>query len=70
MKFNDAVFLTLLSISMGINLWQYLRAKKGRFKETFDATMLLHDLTRGNALVKVTRVAPEDVILRSPRGVA
>jgi hypothetical protein len=31
------------------------------------AAEILHDLTRGAALVKIERVDPSDVLLRSPR---
>lgn len=68
MDSSDIIFLTLLSASLGLNLFQYLRRKRQYFNQSLDATMLLHDLTRGAGLVKVTRIAPEDVILRSPRG--
>lgn len=34
---------------------------------TTDAKQILHDLTRGEALVRIRRVDPEDVVLRSPR---
>lgn len=34
---------------------------------TIDAKQILHDLTRGEALVRIRRVDPEDVVIRSPR---
>jgi cell division protein FtsL len=35
---------------------------------TLEAKQILHDLTRGEALVRIRRVDPDDVLVRSPRG--
>ncbi len=34
---------------------------------TTDARQLLHDLTRGEAIVRITPINPEDIFIRSPR---
>lgn len=34
---------------------------------TMDAQQLLHDITHGGALVKITPMNPEDLYLRSPK---
>lgn len=36
-------------------------------QQTYDATALMHDITRGQALVKVIRVDQSEFFLRSPR---
>jgi hypothetical protein len=38
--------------------------KKAQAEPTFDCRELLHDLTEGAALVKITRISPMDVYLR------
>lgn len=64
--------ISALIVSVGINVicgWHLSRkAKKIPPQETYDVQALLTDLLRGSALVKVERVSPADVLLRSPRG--
>lgn len=36
--------------------------------ETYDVKELMQDLLAGEALVRVTRISPNDVFLRSPKG--
>lgn len=36
-------------------------------QESYEATELLRDILAGEALVRVTRISPSDVLLRSPR---
>lgn len=40
------------------------KAKKEAREPTFDCRELLHDLTEGAALVKITRISPLDVYIR------
>lgn len=42
-----------------------LKAQSRTLTQT--AEELLHDLTRGQAVVRVERIAPSDILLRSPR---
>lgn len=58
-----------LTASLGLNAF-FLMSRKTQSKEpqSQDAKRLLMDLLRGDALVRITRIAPEDVLLRSPRG--
>ncbi len=51
-------------------LFLYLRElnKTKTKKDTRDAQDLLMDLMAGEALVRVTRISPSDVFLRSPGG--
>lgn len=50
--------------------WLIHFKRQSRVQLTQDATMLMNDLTsRGRAVVLVTYVSPEDVLLRSPRDV-
>ena len=59
-----ALSLSLI-ISIVINI-QYYRNRKTH--KTYDAVNLIHDLTsRKQTLVKIERVAPDTVFLRSPK---
>jgi hypothetical protein len=64
-------FLSLsLLVSLLGNLGLFLRHKwqdKNR-RESVELLDFLHDLTSGTGLIKVERLAPADVLLRSPRG--
>lgn len=42
----------------------YLYSKKSQKVETYDVKQLLHDLTRGSALIKIERVDTSDILLR------
>lgn len=57
------------SLSAAVNIFQLAWQRKNRKTRPRDYTAqaLLHDLLAGTALVKVTRIAPEDVLLRSPK---
>ena len=60
-----------LSISLNIALtiaYVSERRRNKKRKETIDAQDLLMDLMAGEALVRVTRISPTDVFLRSPGG--
>lgn len=62
-------FLALfLAVSLALNGYQYRRHKLIKREPSADARLILGDLMRGVALVKVSRVAPEDVLLRTSRG--
>ncbi len=64
----STLILTLLLIgSLLGNAYFYRKSKQERSQSSYDARMLIHDLTAGDALVRVTRVAPEEFLLRSPR---
>jgi hypothetical protein len=53
-------------ISVCVNVWLILRPAPKRHDST--AKDLLHDLTRrGNAILRVEVIDPENLILRSPR---
>ena len=55
----------LLLISLALNVYLF---KKRETHKTYDAVNLIHDLTsRKVALVKIERVAPDSVYLRSPK---
>lgn len=66
------VLSAVLLISVGANVilsWHLWKAKKLPPRpETYEVQELMTDLLRGQALVRVERVAPADVFLRSPRG--
>jgi hypothetical protein len=65
----DALSAVLL-LSLFANIYLVYRLKKRPRKilqETYDVTDLMADLLQGHALVRVERVCPTNVILRSPR---
>lgn len=57
------------SLSAALNMFQLAWQKKTRKTRPrdYDAQALLADLLAGTALVKVTRIAPHDVLIRSPK---
>jgi hypothetical protein len=63
----------ILALSLILNaalLFLYLKEtnqKKSR-KDTREAEELLADILQGDALVRITRISPADVFLRSPGG--
>lgn len=68
----EYVLLALLLASVALNAVMVSHRKiKQKSEMTHDAAMVLNDLTRsGVSLVKVTRIAPEEIFLRSPRDLA
>lgn len=63
------LFGALLIVSIGANVLFALKIReKSKKVESYEVTQLLHDLTGGNAIVRIERIAPSDVLLRSPRG--
>lgn len=63
------VFSFLLASSVGLNAFLFFKSKneKKDRKESLELSEFLHDLLSGNALIHVQRIAPADIILRSPR---
>lgn len=61
------VLIVSLTLSLSINVFQFLTRKKPTKTEDYDVRALLHDLTNGAGLIRVERIAPTDFFLRSPR---
>lgn len=68
------VYTALLTLSLvanagfGLHLWK-LKKTPPENQATYDAKLVLRDLLhKQGTLVRVMRVDPEDVLLRSPRG--
>lgn len=61
-----------LGLSLAVNALFIYRFKTTKHKplESYEVRDLLHDLTSGDALVHIKRIAPTDVFLRSPRGMS
>lgn len=60
---------SFLAVSLCLNaylLWQ--KAHTPPKQESYEVKELMSDLLSGSALIKIERIAPADVILRSPRG--
>lgn len=65
----DYILASVLALSASANFLQlYLyRSKLKKAPPSASAEEILGDLLRGQALLRVIRVAPESVLLRSPR---
>jgi hypothetical protein len=61
--------LNILAFSLILNVYLFFKLIAFRKKkvESYDARQLLHDLTKGTAVVSVTRLDPENLMVRSPR---
>jgi hypothetical protein len=69
--FMNEFVLILLAVSLTGNVilgWNLWAMRKRPRPEAYDVQELMTDLLRGQALVKVERISPADVLLRSPRG--
>jgi hypothetical protein len=64
--------LAAASLSLNFYLFYKLRSQKNQLKRvqevkpSYEAEQLMHDLTSGVAVVKITRISPGDIFLRSP----
>lgn len=59
----------LCVVSLALNAFLTFKFKQRKARpEAYEVGELLQDLLAGQALVKVQRVAPTDVFVRSPRG--
>jgi len=65
MELKDLLF----AASLGLNAFTLYKLKTDKPKraESYDAKALLRDLLNGDSLIRITRIAPEDVFLRSPK---
>lgn len=60
----------LLGISVSINVALVIlsiRLNKKQKTESYDVRMLLHDLTAGAGMVRIERISPVDVLIRTNR---
>jgi len=69
---SHIVFLILIiclifSLAMNIILVLRLRRLKTSPKQSVDARQLLHDLTKGRAIVKIEILDPAELFYRSPK---
>lgn len=69
---NDLYLQVTCSISLIFNLiliFLYLKSRKQKNKinDSRDLQEFMLDLMKGDGLVRVTRVNPSDIFLRSPR---
>jgi hypothetical protein len=66
----EALAVALL-ISCACNAFFVYRRKQAlsQPKYTHDAAMILNDLTRGGSVIRISRIDPQDIYLRSPRDV-
>jgi hypothetical protein len=71
MTISDVLIGCSLIFSLAANavLVVKLRTDKAKPKPSYEASALLRDILGGQALVRIERIAPENVFLRSPRDV-
>ena len=69
MELGFSLLLVMFIISVAANIFAIFNlSRKPEKQNDRTANELLHDLTAyGNALVRIERIAPTDVLLRSPR---
>jgi len=64
-------FLFLVSIVLNVVLaLKYSKYKKSKknSSDSYELSLFIRDLLEAEGLIKITRIAPSDVFLRSPRG--
>lgn len=68
--FFGIIMELLLGISVSINVALVIlsiRLNKKQKTESYDVRMLLHDLTAGAGMVRIERISPVDVLIRTNR---
>lgn len=60
-----ATLISLLVISISLNLYQFFKPKKP-IEKSLEAKQLLSDLINGSALVKIEVIDPTNLLYRSP----
>jgi len=64
----SAIFILLISnVIFAVLYFREIRKKSKTPKDSFEVNALLEDLLRGEAVIKCTRIVPNDIFLRSPR---
>jgi len=63
----SAIFILSLVLNIALIIRCKHLKKHPPAKQTYDATALMHDITAGAALVRIVRVNPGDVFVRSPK---
>lgn len=66
------LIISILVVLLVFSYQQILKLKKDIRREsktvkTIEAQQILHDLTAGEALVRIIPISPNDVFLRSPK---
>jgi hypothetical protein len=68
MELYIIVILNLFILSLIANVYLYRRSKNTVKKQiTYDARLLMQDLTAGAAMVRITRIDPNSIFLKSPK---
>jgi hypothetical protein len=62
-----SVLACALAASAALNFHFYRKLANPKRPESYELQQFLHDLTAGSGLVRVIRVSPVDVMIRSPR---
>jgi len=61
------IVVFLLAFSLALNINQYFNKKKPKKSLSTDANQLLHDLTRGGSIVKITVIDPAGLMIYKAR---
>lgn len=66
----DYIYLLIICSLTATNLFTFFlyRKKPQKSNQSMELAEFMSDLLQGQAVVKVTRVVPTDIFLRSPRG--
>ena len=71
MTFEIMRLIAALALGLNIGLVRYIFMLKKQLKDSkklsVDAAQLMHDLTRGSAVVKIIPIDPSELFYRSPR---
>jgi hypothetical protein len=69
MNLLTGLFLSILPLSLALNLFQYHLAKRARLKqpESYELSAFMRDMLRGRGLLEVKRVDPANIMIHSPR---
>lgn len=65
----EYILSSVLFVSASLNalLAYFLRSQRKRRPKSIEAEELLGDLLQGEAVLRIHRISPTDVLLRSPR---
>lgn len=63
----SCVAITVLSVNLNCYLYFKLKQNVKTPQKTIDAQQLLHEITGGQAILRINVIDPGDILLKSPR---
>jgi hypothetical protein len=61
------IFSVITTLSIALNIHLLTRIKKKPLQESLELKQFLADLLSGPAIVAISRIDPDSIVLRSPR---